>query len=376
MSVDTFAPSTVSNRTAWKMSSSTVIDMRSDTVTKPTAEMRQAMFDAPVGDDVYADDPTILQLQNMAAQLFGKEAALFVPSGTMGNLICVLIHCSQLGSEAIMGDECHIHLFEQGGCSTLGGVHVRTVPNQHDGTLRLQDIEQRIRTVKDDAHFPRTKLVCLENTHNRMGGKALSIEYIHSVAQLCKQHGLKLHMDGARLMNAAVALDVDPAAFIDRCDSASICLSKGLAAPVGSLIVGTAEFIQEARRMRKVLGGGMRQAGVLAAAGIVALTQMPKLLKVDHQHARLLAEGLANIDGCEIEPDKDVQTNIVYFNLNPEKVNIDAGSLTSVLKTEARVLAGATGQWRCRMITHYMITRENIEYVIEQVKSILEKHHV
>jgi len=356
--------------------SSSFIDLRSDTVTKPTAEMRQAMFDAEVGDDVYDDDPTVLKLQEMTAKLLGKEAALFVPSGTMGNLICVLIHCSEFGSEMILGDECHLHINEQGGCATLGRIHPRTVPTQPDGTLLLEDIEQRIRTAKDDVHFPLTKIVCLENTHNRMGGKVLTVEYIESVAQLCKQYGLKLHMDGARLMNAAVELNIDPAKLVESCDSVSFCLSKGLAAPVGSLVVGTQEFVKQAKRLRKVLGGGMRQAGVLAAAGIISLTKMPKLLKLDHQNAKLLGEGLSKIYGCEINPDKDVQTNIVFVVLNSKKVKIDGPTLVDILKREHGILVSANSKWKLRFITHYMITRENIEYVLEQIKNVLEKNKI
>jgi threonine aldolase len=355
--------------------SSSFIDLRSDTVTKPTAEMRQAMFDAEVGDDVYGDDLTVLKLQEMAAKLLGKEAALFVPSGTMGNLICVLNHCSQFGSEIILGDESHIHVFEQGGCATLGRVHTRTVPTQPDGTLLLKDIEERIRPVIDD-HFPLSKLVCLENTHNRMGGKVLTVEYIQSVGQLCQQYGLKLHMDGARLINAAVQLNVDPAKLVECCDSVSLCLSKGLAAPVGSLVVGTHEFIRQAKRLRKVLGGGMRQAGVLAAAGIISLTQMPQLLKIDHQNAKLLAEGLSKIHGCEIDPENDIQTNIVFFVLNPSKVKIDAKTLSDILKREYGILVSTPGKFKFRLVTHYMITRENIEYVLEQFKSVLEKYKI
>ncbi|CAF1956018.1 unnamed protein product [Rotaria magnacalcarata] len=295
--------------------SSSFIDLRSDAVTKPTVEMRQAMLDAEVGDDVYGDDLTVLKLQEMTAKLLGKEAALFVPSGTMGNLICALNHCSQFGSEMILGDECYMHIYQQGGCATLARIHSQTVPTQPDGTLLLHDIEQRIRIVKDDDHFTCTKLVCLENTHNRMGGKVLTVEYIQSVGKLCQQYGLKLHMDGSRLMNAVVKLGVSPAELVESYDSVLFCLSKGLVAPVGSLIVGTHEFIVQAKRLRKVLGGGMRQAGVLAAAGIISLAQMPKLLNLDHENAKLLAEGLSKINGCEIDPKNDVQTNMVFFSI-------------------------------------------------------------
>ena len=353
---------------------SSIIDLRSDTVTQPTAEMRQAIFDAEVGDDVYGDDPTVIKLQEMAASMLGKEAALLVSSGTMGNLICVLNHCSQFGSEMILGDECHLHIYEQGGCATLGGIHSRTVPTQPDGTLLLEDIENKIRAVKNDDHLPLTKLVCLENTHNRMGGKVLTVEYIQSVGRLCQHYGLKLHLDGARLMNAAVELNVDPKKLVEPCDSVSLCLSKSLAAPAGSLVLGTKEFIRQAKRLRKALGGGMRQAGILAAAGIISLTKMPKLLKLDHENAKLLAEGLSKIDGCEIDPAKDVQTNIIFFTLNCNKLKIDGQDLTDILKREYGILVSAHGKYLCRFVTHYMITRENIEYVIDKVRYILENN--
>lgn len=355
---------------------SSLIDLRSDTVTKPTAEMRQAMFEAEVGDDVYDDDPTVVKLQEMAANLLGKEAALFVPSGTMGNLICILIHCSEFGSEMLLGDESHLHINEQGGCATIGRIHPRTVPTQADGTLLLKDIEERIRPLKADVHAPRTKVVCLENTHNRMGGKVLTVEYIQSVANLCQEYQIKLHMDGARLLNAVVALNIHPAQLVQSCDSISLCLSKGLAAPVGSLVVGTKDLIEQAKRLRKVLGGGMRQVGILAAAGLISLTQMPKLLHIDHQNAKLLAEGLAKIDGCQINPEEDVQTNIVFFTLNSNTFRIDAPTFAEILKREYGILVVASSRWRFRLLTHYMISKENIEYVLEQIKTVLEKNRV
>ena len=353
---------------------STCIGLRSDTVTKPTDEMRLAMFNAEVGDDVYGSDPTVLKLQEMAAKLLGKEAALFVPTGTMGSLICILNHCSHFGSEMILGDESHIHVYEQGGCATVARVHSRVVPTQADGTLRLQDIEEYIRPDRNNDHFPLTTLVCLENTHNRMGGKVLSVEYVESVGRLCQQYGLKLHMDGARLLNAAVELNIEPAKLVASCDSISLCLSKDLAAPVGSLVIGSREFSRQAKRLRKVLGGGMRQVGVLAAAGIIALTEMPKQLGVDHQHAKLLARGLAKIDGCVIDPENDVQTNIVFFNLDSNKVTVDGQLLADILKRDFDILISAFGKWRCRVLTHYMITKENIDYVLDKVTIVLDKN--
>ncbi|CAF0969300.1 unnamed protein product [Didymodactylos carnosus] len=350
------------------------IDVRSDTVTKPTASMRQAMFEAEVGDDVYGDDPTVLKLQSMAAKLLGKEAALFVPSGTMGNLISVLTHCNMFGSEMILGDQSHIYFYEQGGSATLGRVHSRVVQTQPDGTLLLSDIEKVIRPFPaNDDHFPITKLICLENTHNRMGGKILSVEYTNSIGELCKKHGIKLHMDGARLMNAAVELNIEPSKLVESCDSVSFCLSKALAAPVGSIIAGTVDFIKQAKRLRKVLGGGLRQSGILAAAGILSITEMPKLLKNDHENAKILAVGLAKIDGIDITA-SEVQTNIVVINLNSDKLSIDAPTLASKLKANHKILISASEITRIRFVIHYMITTENIEFILRQIQHELDQY--
>ncbi|CAF1213589.1 unnamed protein product [Didymodactylos carnosus] len=350
------------------------IDMRSDTVTKPTSAMRQAMYEAEVGDDVYGDDPTVIKLQSMTAKLLDKEAALFVPSGTMGNLISILTHCNTFGSEMILGDESHIHFAEQGGSATLGGIHSRTVQTQPDGTLRLSDLENLIRPFSaNDDHFPITKLICLENTHNRMGGKVLSVEYINSVGELCKKYGLKLHMDGARLMNAAVKLNIEPSKLVQACDSVSFCLSKALAAPVGSLVVGRIDFIKQAKRLRKALGGGLRQSGILAAAGILSITEMPKLLKTDHDNAKLLAIGLAKIDGININAD-EVQTNIIFISLDSNKVSIDAPTLANKLKVNHNILIAATNIMKIRCVTHYMITKDDIQLVLKQVEYELDQH--
>jgi threonine aldolase len=247
------------------------IDLRSDTVTLPTPAMREAMATAEVGDDVLGEDPTINRLEAMAAERVGKEAGLFVSSGTMANLVSVLTHCAR-GEEIIVGDHGHIFLFEAGGASAVGGIHSRQVPNQPDATLDLAQVEAAIRP--DDDHSPRTRLICLENTHNRCGGACLTPEYMGQVRALADRYGLKIHLDGARVFNAAVALGVDVRKLTRDADSVSFCLSKGLSAPVGSLVCGPADFIHEARRARKVLGGGMRQGGVIAAAGVVALEQM------------------------------------------------------------------------------------------------------
>ena len=266
---------------------------------------------------VFEEDPTVNRLEELAAERVGKEAALLVSSGTMGNLVSTLTHCAR-GEEAILGDKSHIFLNEAGGMSALGGIHPHTVCNQSDGTIRLEDIESAIRG--NNVHFPRTRLVCLENTHNRCSGLALTPDYCDSVAERKKKYGLKLHLDGARIFNAAVALNIDVTNLTRSADSVSFCLSKGLSAPVGSLVCGSREFITRARRNRKILGGGMRQAGIIAAAGIEALDQMVQRLAEDHRNARRLAEGISSIDGLEIDLSQ-VQTNIIYFNLNKSQAS-------------------------------------------------------
>ena len=256
------------------------IDLRSDTVTLPTPQMRDAMAEAVVGDDVYGEDPTINRLEEMSASMMGKEAGLFVPSGTMGNLAAILAHCGR-GDEAILGHLSHTFLFEAGGAAALGGVSSHLLTNQPDGTLNLYEIDGAVRS--DDPHFPISRLVVLENTHNRCGGVALTVEYTTAVAELAHRRGLKFHLDGARIFNAAAVIEADAKDLAAPTDSITFCLSKGLGAPVGSVLCGTAEFISRARRMRKQLGGGMRQAGVLAAAGIIALETMIARLADDHK---------------------------------------------------------------------------------------------
>jgi threonine aldolase len=285
-----------------------IIDLRSDTVTKPTDEMRQAMAKAEVGDDVYGEDPTINRLQQMAAEMMGKEAGLFVSSGTMGNLLSVLSVCHR-GDEVIMGNMGHTFLFEAGGISALGGVFPNTLPNQADGSLRLEDIEAAIRP--DDIHDPISRMVILENTHNRCGGTVLSPQYTQAVADLAHQHHLHLHLDGARVFNAAVALGIPAAKVVEPADSVTFCLSKGLCAPVGSVVCGSRDFIQQGRRIRKMLGGGMRQAGILAAAGIVALEKMIPRLQEDHAKAKRLADSLREIPGIVFEMGFP-QSNMVF----------------------------------------------------------------
>ena len=340
-----------------------IIDLRSDTVTHPTPEMREAMYRAEVGDDVFGEDPTVNRLEAMAAERMGKEAALFVASGTMGNLVALLTHCGR-GDEAIVGDQSHTFLFEQGGMAALGGITPRPIPNQPDGTLRLEDIEAAIRP--DNVHFPRTRLICLENTHNMCYGTPLTPEYTAQVARLAHERGLKVHLDGARVFNAATALEVDVKELVREVDSVMFCLSKGLCAPVGSLLCGDADFIAEARRARKVVGGGMRQAGILAAAGIVALEKMTLRLAEDHERARRLAEGLAQIPGIEVGP---VHTNILYFWLTEETDRTPEEVVDGLAERGIRILGRENGRFRA--VTHYWITDEDIDRTLQAMREVM-----
>jgi threonine aldolase len=341
-----------------------IIDLRSDTMTQPTDAMRRAMAEAKVGDDVFGEDPTVNRLEEMAAERMGKEAALFVTSGTMGNLVSQLAHCGR-GDEIILGGQAHTFFFEQGGSAAVGGIHPRTVPNQPDGKLALEDIETAIRG--DNIHFPRTRLILLENTHNLCNGFPLDTDYMKSVGEIARRHQLKIHVDGARIFNAAVALNVDPKDLVAEADSVSFCLSKGLAAPVGSVVCGTKVFINEARRSRKILGGGMRQAGILAAAGIVSLNEMVERLAEDHTNAKKLAQGLAQMPGISINPDR-IHTNIIFFeitreDMKPEKFvqQIDAAGI--------RMLP--VGAQKVRAVTHYHIASEDIDQALKVISKVM-----
>ena len=342
-----------------------VVDLRSDTLTRPTAEMSRAMAKADVGDDVFGEDPTVNKLEELAADRMGKEAALFVASGTMGNLVSLLAHCGR-GEEIILGSFAHTFYFEQGGSAAVGGIHPRTLPNQPDGTLLLADIEGAIRT--DNVHFPRTRLIVLENTHNLCGGYPLDIAYMQAVGDIARRHSLKIHVDGARFFNAAVALDVPAAELAADADSLSFCLSKGLGAPVGSVVCGSREFISEARRARKILGGGMRQAGVLAAAGIVALNEMVDRLADDHANARKLAEGLAQMPGVLVDPEQ-IRTNIVYFEVDRQDMTVEE-VVKRLDESGARMLP--VGPGRIRAVTHYHISSEDIDYVLGVFAKVLK----
>jgi threonine aldolase len=340
-----------------------LIDLRSDTVTQPTPAMREAMYRAELGDDVFGEDPTVNRLEEMAAEKLGKERALLVVSGTMGNLVGVLSH-TQRGDEVIVGDQSHIFLYEVGGCSALGGVQMRTVPNVR-GLLPLEAVGAAIRG--PNIHFPRTGLICLENTHNRCGGAVLTVEYTRQLCALAHRHGIPVHLDGARIFNAAVALGVDVKELVADVDSVTFCLSKGLCGPVGSLLCGSAAYIERARKYRKMVGGGMRQAGIIAAAGIVCLEQMIDRLAEDHENARRLAIGLAEIPGIILDP-TTVQTNIVIFELAEDRLT--AAEFAARLKSEG-VLCGAIGPRRVRMVTHYGITAADIETTLRAVSRVM-----
>jgi threonine aldolase len=342
-----------------------IVDLRSDTLTQPTPAMRRAMAEAEVGDDVLREDPTINRLEEMAADRLGKEAGLFVASGTMGNLVSLLAHCNR-GDEIILGDNSHTFYSEQGGSAAIAGIHPRTLPNQLDGKLALKDIEAAIRP--DDIHHPRSHLIILENTHNRRNGSPLDAAYMRSVKDLADKYKLKIHVDGARIFNAAVALGVNARELVADADSVSFCLSKGLAAPVGSVICGTDDFIAKARRARKLVGGGMRQAGVLAAAGIVALNEMTDRLSEDHANARKLAEGLAEMPGLSIEPAM-IKTNIVYFETTREDLPED--ELIRHLDKEG-IKIGAMGPRLLRAVTYYQITGEDIGFALKAFSKILK----
>ena len=342
------------------------IDLRSDTFTQPTSAMREAMANAEVGDDVFEEDPTLKKLEMLAAKKTGKESALFVPSGTMGNLISVLSHC-QRGDEVLLGDRSHIFLHEVGGISALGGVHPRTLPNNQDGTLPLSLLEQSIR--HEDIHSPSTRLICLENTHNFCQGSPISPEYMDSLGDLAEKYGLKVHLDGARLFNAAVALDIDVEVLTKRVDSVMFCLSKGLSAPVGSIVCGERGFIQRARKFRKMVGGGMRQAGHLAAAGLVALESLTERLKDDHLHAKFLAEQLASFEGIELDQNS-VKTNIIFFKLNHPRIDEDL-FLRTLEANSIKILMTDPGIFRA--VLHREITREQVEAVAKIIQSVLNK---
>jgi len=341
------------------------IDFRSDTVTHPTPAMRRAMAEAEVGDDVWGDDRTVKRLEQMSAERMGHEAGLFVASGTMGNIVALLTHCRR-GEEVIAGDRSHIVTEEQGGMAALGGLMAHPISTRPDGRLDLEDIQGALRG--DDPHWARTRLICIENTQNQAGGIPLDPNYMRSVAALARRNGLKLHVDGARIFNAAVALGVPADALTRDADSVMFCLSKGLSAPIGSVLCGSKEFIAEAYRSRKVVGGAMRQVGVLAAAGIVALETMVDRLAEDHANARRLAEGLSDTPGFEVELER-VRTNMVYFDLASD-VSIDGQEVERRMASRG-VRVAAVSPRRFRAVTHAWVTADEVDRALLAFRAVL-----
>lgn len=341
-----------------------LIDLRSDTVTKPSAFMREAIASSIVGDDVYGEDPTINELQSAIASIAGKEAALFVTSGTLSNQLALKSHTHE-GDEVIVEYSAHIFQYETAGGSFISRAQIYPVQGKY-GMIKLQDIEDAIRP--DIYYFPKTKLICLENTHNRAGGTILDINYIADVSLLAKNHGIKTHLDGARLWNASVATGIEIKEYAKHFDSVSLCLSKGLGAPVGSVLCGSAEFIEKARKYRKILGGGMRQGGVLAAAGLYALKNNINRLSEDHKRAKYLAEVLRGIPTVEIDMDS-VQTNIVIFGFHSPKIDLE--KIVSDLK-DGGILVSRGTKGKLRIVTHLDISDSDVDVAAEAFKSVLQ----
>jgi len=337
------------------------IDLRSDTVTQPTLEMRQAMYDAVVGDDVYEDDPTVKQLEKMAAEKVGKEAALFVVSGTMGNQIAIMTH-TKMGDEIIVSANCHIVRSEVGAAARLSGVSYAIVDNE-DNRIRKEDVLNKVRS--NDIHHPDTGLLCLENALS--DGTVLTLEEMEELYQTAKENNIPVHLDGARLFNAAIYLGVDPKDICKFTDSVMFCLSKGLASPVGSMLCGSKEFIKKARKMRKILGGGLRQAGVLAACGIVSLEKMIDRLQEDHDNAKYLASKLNELEGFYVNMDK-VQTNMVFCKVYREGFDF-IGFRDELLKRGIKTNQGVKGT--IRFVTNKDVNREDIDYTIDCIKEVL-----
>jgi len=338
------------------------IDLRSDTVTLPTPKMRYAMYKAEVGDDVYGEDKTVNRLEEMAAEMMGKEAALFVTSGTQGNQIAVLTHTNR-GDEIIVEENSHIFCYEVGGLGFLAGVQTRTLKGDR-GCFNTTELENSIRS--ENIHFPKTGLICLENTHNRYGGVVIPLDDMERIYNLSRKYGIPVHLDGARIFNAATYLKCEAKDIAKYADSVMFCLSKGLCAPVGSLLVGSKEFIARARKLRKMLGGGMRQAGILAAAGIVALTEMVDRLEEDHKNARILAEGLLNISGIKIDMES-VQTNMVMADI--EGLGMDADTFVNKL-LEKGIKVNSRDRKTIRFVTHYYVTTEDIFTTLSVINSL------
>lgn len=340
------------------------IDLRSDTVTEPTEKMRKAMYEAKVGDDVYEDDPTVKELETLAAEVCGKEAALFVPSGTFGNQLALFTHCER-GSEVILGEDCHIVVHEVGAASVIAGVQLRTIPT-NKGELDPKEVFKRIRQ-GEDIHYPKTSLICLENAHSN--GRVISIENMKSIHSIAKEHNLPIHLDGARLFNAATALNVDVKEITKYCDSAMFCLSKGLCAPIGSMLVGNKAFIEKARKNRKLMGGGLRQAGFLAACGIIAINEMSKRLKEDHDNAIYLGEELSKLDAVNVKKE-DIQINMVFFKFNKDNINNDE-LIKYFYNNGIKINPLENGEMR--FVTNYWISKDDVDKIVKTLRDFLCK---
>lgn len=340
------------------------IDLRSDTVTKPTDEMRKAMYEAEVGDDVYGEDPTVNRLEETAAEMFGKEAALLVTSGTQGNQLAILSH-TRHGEEIILEAESHIYLYEAGAAAALAGVQTRAIAG-YAGQMEPEQVRKAIRA--KDIHQPVTALICLENTHNKAGGRVLPLSYMKEIKKIADEHRIPVHLDGARLFNAVAATKIKASEWAKNVSSLQICLSKGLSAPVGSLLIGDRDFIERARYWRKRLGGGMRQAGIIAAPGLIALTQMTERLEEDHQNAKKLAEGLNEIMGIYVNLEH-VETNIILADIRGTGLSNEA--FIEKIKAEG-VLAGGFGEGIIRFVTHREITSGDIEKTLISIRKALQ----
>jgi len=343
-----------------------MIDLRSDTVTLPPKAMKDYMIQSSLGDDVYGEDPSINLLQEKTANLFNKEDALFVPSGTMANLISVLTHCDR-GDEILLGDKSHIFYYEAGGVSAFGGIHSHQLKNKDDGTIEINEIKNNIRKDGDD-HFPNTKLLCLENTHNFCYGSPIGQNYFEEVNKLLKTNNINLHIDGARIFNASIALKTSVADLTKTADSVSCCLSKGLSSPVGSLIVGKKDFILKAKKIRKALGGGMRQAGIVASAGIYSFDNMINRLEEDHEIAKILAKKLHEIENITINLNL-VKTNIIFINLNNTKLS-DEEFLLQL--NQKKIKIDYKGNRKFRLVTHYGFQKTEIDTVVSTIANILK----
>ncbi|XP_050520507.1 uncharacterized protein LOC126893967 [Daktulosphaira vitifoliae] len=364
-----------------------IIDLRSDTVTRPDIKMRQAMFEAEVGDDGYGEDPTVNRLENRAAQLFQKEAAIFLPSGLMGNLVSMIVHSKHRGSEVIVGSKSHILLWEQGGASQIGSLQLREVKNLPDGTFDILDLNEKLRPESPDPHEPYTSVVCIENTHNTCGGTVLPLKWIDELSNKLKKEKIPLHMDGARVFNAAVSLGVPVSRIVRDCDSVTFCLSKGLGSPIGAVLVGSKSFIQQARRTRKVLGGAMRQAGVIAAAGLYALENCVERLADDHRRAKSIACAIQEIASPNFTCNLNlVQSNMLIININVSKVNvsdfiqklllIDKNELldSNLNKTHSTIVkVSQLSSDSVRIVLHKDISEQDVNIAIEKLKYVISR---